>query len=141
MKIFSGKFYTLSYTGLVIKESFIIRRYSLKHMRGSVIVNRIKSVGRMLSAQHLGYRLEDRGIVVHFYAGVRNFHFIQTVEISSGTHLGFYSMFSTASIPGRKAIRWYMRLLTPSSAQIKNTCTCTIAPKWCLIKHKEIIPS
>lgn len=77
-------------------------------MRGSVFINGIKSVGRMLSALYLDYRLEDRGNLVHFHAEVRNFHFIQNVEISSGTHLGFYSMGSRASIPGRKATRAYM---------------------------------
>ena len=77
-------------------------------MRGTVLINRIKSVGRMLSVLYLVYRLEERGTVVHFHAGVRNFHFIQNVEMSSGTPLGFYSIGSRASIPGRKATGAYM---------------------------------
>jgi hypothetical protein len=59
----------------VNKENFTTRWYSFKLMRGPDFMKRIKSVGMMLSVQYLGYRMEDRGTVVRFPAGVRYFHF------------------------------------------------------------------
>jgi hypothetical protein len=51
----------------------------------------------------MSYGLDDRGIVVPFPAGERDFSFLHSVQNVSGTHTDSYSMDTGKYFPGGKA--------------------------------------
>jgi hypothetical protein len=67
------------------------------------------------------YWLDSRGIGVRFFAGLRDFSLLYSVQFPSGAHPAYYPMTIGGTFPGRNALGAWS--LPSFSAEVKNSWT------------------